>query len=97
MNLSQRYPCVMCLQENSLALKLDRNNRPYFICTEGCGCRIFPRAGSGARALAGPTYLFGPICLAAQAGEPPEVAQVLLKRAIEKAKEHADQSSNFGT
>lgn len=89
MKVGQRVTCLFCLQESSLELRLDKLNRPYFICIGGCGARCFLR---GDISLRGPSILWGPLTIAMRNNEA-EVAQVLVNRAVEKVRD-ANENAN---
>jgi len=45
-----RYPCLNCLTDNCLALKLDKKGRPYSWC-QICGTRAFMHSRIALRGL----------------------------------------------
>jgi len=81
MKIGQRTTCLYCLADSSYELRLDKSNRPYFVCVLGCGAKTFLR---GDASLRGPKLLWGPLVIALK-NEEAEVAQALVARATEAA------------
>lgn len=78
MTVGQKVDCLFCLGASGFELKLDKNGRPFFICS-CCGVRVFMR---GEPSLVGPTRLWGPIISVMRANEPdaPAVVAALAKQ-----------------
>jgi hypothetical protein len=73
MTIGKKETCLYCLTPDSYEMKLDKKNKPYFICS-CCGCRTFLR---GEMSLRGPSVLWGPLASALRAKDS-EVAAILV-------------------
>lgn len=98
MRVGEKVLCIFCLNsEPSLELRIDKLSRPYLYCSggsKGCGCgvRVFLR---GPQSMKGLELLFNAVVIAAhQEEEPREVAQALLKRAVQRSE---DEESNISS
>jgi len=87
MKIGQRTTCLFCLTDGSFELRLDKSNRPYFVCVNGCAVKCFLR---GDASLRGPKLLWGPLVIALK-NEEAEVAQALVARAAEAANGNANR------